>query len=129
MNIKSLQDLNLLPIAEKDTEIGERIKSILCLAVENTCTITEIADAIVDVIFNAAYMVFIPKDIESDILKWISRTYDQNNLEYIDALSTIFANMSTIESTNTLKRYILNAQNIEAKNLLDEVIKERENAT
>lgn len=127
MQIKSLQDINELPISQSESEIGERIEAVIEFTENNVSTpYWEAAETIVDIIGYASYMVIMPTKVEPVLLKWISETYEQNNRKYIDAISTIYANMSTNEAQKSLKKKIKESTNSATKELLIEALTEFE---
>lgn len=63
---------------------------------------------------------------ETELLAWINATYNETDFDYIDAVATIFANMSTIAAMHDLDKKILNASSEVAKNLLIEAREEFE---
>lgn len=127
MKINSLQEIDQLPIATDSSEVGERLEALLDFIVtHDNISKSRIAESIVDIIGYATYMVFMPNDIETKILNWISTTFDQNDENYIDAISTVYANMVSNEALVSLKKNISETTNIKAKELLQEGLSEFE---
>ncbi len=125
MKINSLKELNLLPLASDSAELGERLEALFVFAETHKNLLkSNIAESIVDVTFDACYMVFMPKEFEAKILKWILTTFDQNDEKYIDAVSTIYANMSSNEALISLKKNISETTNKKTKDLLMEGLSE-----
>ena len=114
-------------MSQNESEIGERIEAVIQFSTDNMrVSYSEAAEAIVAIIGYASYMVSMPIAIEPLILDWFSKTYSKDDAKYLDAISTIYANMSSDEALTSLKMSITDSNNTIVESLLGEAFNDFE---
>lgn len=82
------EKLNHLPISTSQKDLSDRILLVFDLLEGNSeGTNAEYAQAFVDAVSYQSYAGNIPINDEKNILNWISKTYNEENESYIDAVA------------------------------------------
>ncbi len=103
--MRSLEELNYLPISTSQDDLKNRIAIVFDLLVNNVeGTNAEFAEAFVDVIVYQSYAGAIPLDCEKDILNWIAKTYDEDDKAYIEAVASLYCMMSSERALKELRQ-------------------------
>lgn len=110
--MKSLEDTKNLPISTTQDDLRNRIDFVfnyMDIGVQGT--ITEYAQAFLDVINFQSYAGAIPEDKESQLLQWIDHTYDKSSIEYNDVLSYLYSSFRRDIAEAEMKKRINSSDN------------------
>lgn len=118
--LDTLENFHRLPLAETNEELCKRLNTLLKLAKNGSYSRVEIAESIVDVIGDTCFGVSDFKPIEPKLISWIKDSFDETDISYIDAITTVLANMTSEEAYTFTKSLVANCNNFATKNILSE---------
>ena len=124
IELKNLEELGNLPIATTQDDLDQRVLAVLRFAKRHPeSSISAIAEAIVEVLFFQSYAGRLQQPEERAILAWFDASFDPQDLPYLDALATLYANMASSEALEDLKRRIEDTKG-QAREALEEALDE-----
>jgi hypothetical protein len=127
MKIRSLYEIDNLPMSTLQKDIDERIEAIFdFIERDGNASIVEIAEAFVDVISFQSYAGHFRKEHELNLVLWIDTTFDEKNERYIDAVAAVYANMRQQTSFNNLNEMHKKSSSTMVKRYLKQAIDEFE---
>ena len=124
--MKSLNEINALPISTSQKDLKDRVDFIFDILVqgENESS-SEFAQAFSGVIGYQSYAGALPIESESKLLSWIKETYIEEK-GYIESVISIYCMMSEEVAKNELDNMLLSTNKDWVKILVQEALNEFE---